>query len=129
MGMTYAVRQVGDVTVLDLGGRISRAEAVAFGPGSGIVLQDLVRSQAESGHKKILLNLQGVSYIDSSGLGDLIASMNTLRNRGGELRISNVTARVDDLLRITHLDQVLNFDVDEAAALASFRKEQKGTAA
>jgi anti-sigma B factor antagonist len=129
MSMNYATREVGEITVVDLSGRISLAEAVAFGPGSGLVLQSLVRDLASNGHPKVLLNLKEITYIDSSGLGDLVASMNTLRSRGGELRICNVTPRVDDLLRITHLDSVLNFDADEPTALASFGTQQKGTAA
>ncbi len=130
MSMNCAVRQIGDVTVLDLSGRISLGEALAFGPGSAVVLHDFVRDQAANGHHKILLNLREVSYIDSCGLGDLVSCLSTVRNQGGQLRICNATTRIDDLLRITHLDAVLNFDKDEAAALQAFTKDQqKGTSA
>ncbi len=120
MSMNYAVRQIGDVTILDLSGRISQGETPAFGQGRGLVLHDVVLDQAADGHHKILLNLHEVSYIDSSGLGELVACSTTLRNQGGQLRICNATARIQDLLRITHLESTLNPDKDEAAALQAF---------
>ena len=122
--MNYAIRQVGDVTVIDLSGRLSLGEALAFGPGSAPILHDIIREQAAQGHKNVLLNLANVNYVDSSGLGELVSCMTSLRNQGGELRICNVTARVDDLLKITHLDKVLNFDKDEPAALEAFKRNQ-----
>ena len=128
--MNYAIRQVGDVTVIDLSGRLSLGEALAFGPGSAPILHDIIREQAAQGHKNILLNLGNVNYVDSSGLGELVSCMTSLRNQGGQLRICNVTARVDDLLKITHLDKVLNFEKDEAAALEAFERDQsKGASA
>ena len=128
--MNYAIRQVGDVTVIDLSGRLSLGEALAFGPGSAPILHDIIREQAAKGHKNILLNLGNVNYVDSSGLGELVSCMTSLRNQGGQLRICNVTARVDDLLKITHLDKVLNFEKDEAAALEAFERDQsKGASA
>jgi anti-sigma B factor antagonist len=130
MSMNYAVRQTGDVTVLDLSGRISLGEAIAFGPSSGLVLQDLVREQVKDGHNKILLNLREVTYIDSSGLGELVSSLTTVRNNCGQLRICNASDRVEDLLRMTHLDSVLNFDKDEPTALQAFSGDaQKKTSA
>jgi len=128
MMMQHAVRKVGDVTVLDLSGRISPGEAVAFGAGSAPVLLDVVREQVIGGHRKILLNLENVTYIDSSGLGELVSCMTTAKNRGGQLRICNVKTRVDDLLRITHLDSVLNFATDEATAIKAFANERPKSA-
>jgi anti-sigma B factor antagonist len=104
MSMNYAVRQIRNVTVLDLSGRASLGETLASGPGSAVVLHDVVRDQAAKGLHKILLNLREVSYIDSSGLGDLVSCFTTVRNQGGQLRLCNATARIDDLLRMTHLD-------------------------
>ena len=128
--MNYAIRQVGDVTVIDLSGRLSLGEALAFGPGSAPILHDIIREQAAQGHKNVLLNLGNLNYVDSSGLGELVSCMTSLRNQGGQLRICNVTARVDDLLKITHLDKVLNFERDEATALEAFKKDQtKGASA
>ena len=119
MGLNYAVRQVGDVTVLDLSGRISPGETIA----ERLVLQDLVREQVNTGHHKILLNLREVTYINSSGIAGLLASLNTVQGQGGELRICNISKRVGDVLRRTRMDVVLNIDMDEATALQTFSGE------
>jgi anti-anti-sigma factor len=116
MSMNYAVRQIGDVTVLDLSGRISPGESLA----DRLVLQDLVREQVNTGHNKILLNLREVTYINSSGIAGLLASLKAVRERGGELRICNASSRVGHVLRTTHLDSVFAFDKDEPAALQTF---------
>jgi anti-sigma B factor antagonist len=123
MSLNYAVRQIGDVTVLDLSGRISLLEAIPSDRGSGLVLHDIVREQLKDGHNKILLNLRDVSYVDSAGLGELVSSLMTVRNQAGQLRICNATDRVNDLLRMTRLDSVLNVDKDEATALQGFSGE------
>jgi len=81
MTMQHALRKVGDVTVLDLTGRISLGEALAFGAGSAPVLLEVVREQVIGGHRKILLKLENVTYIDSSGLGELVSCMTTAENR------------------------------------------------
>jgi anti-sigma B factor antagonist len=131
MSMNYVVRQIEDVTVLDLSGRISLGEALAFGPGSALILHDLVREQVNSGHNKILLNLSEVTYVDSSGLGELVSAMTTVRNQGGQLRMCGASPRIAELLRITHMDTVLNFDNDEATALRALSgdRQQKTSAA
>ncbi len=130
MGMNYAVRQIGDVTILDLSGRISQNEALPLGRGSSLELHNAVRDQVAGGHHKILLNLREVSYVDSSGLGELVACSTTLRNQSGQLRICNATARIQDLLRITRLDFTLGSDEDEATALQAFASHpQKSTSA
>ena len=118
--MNHTVRQIGDVTVLDLKGRISLADTLGLGRGSAVVLHELVRDQVAKGQHKILLNLGEVSYIDSHGIGDLVACFTTLRNCGGQLRICNTTGRVDAMLRLSCLDTVLGLDKDEAAALQAF---------
>jgi anti-sigma B factor antagonist len=117
MSMNYTIRQMGDVTVLDLSGRVSLGEAIASSPSSGLVLHDLVRQEVKDGNNKILLNLCEVAYVDSSGLGEFVSSLGTVRDYGGQLRICNASGRVGDLLRMTHLDSVLKFDKDEATAL------------
>ena len=83
MRLNYAVRQIGDITVFDLSGRISPGETIA----DRLVLQELVREHVNTGHHKILLNLREVTYINSSGIAGLLASLNTVQGRGGELRI------------------------------------------
>jgi anti-sigma B factor antagonist len=110
--MNYAVRQSGDVNVLDLSGHIC--------PGDRRVLRDLVSEQVISGSNKILLNLREVTYIDSTGLGDLLESMTVVQNHSGELRICNISGRVSLLLHRTRLDSVLNIDKDESTALQAF---------
>ncbi len=125
MNIEYSIRQVADVTVVDLTGRISLRDMLASGQASVVVLHQLIEDQVADGHKKVLLNLRGVSYIDSSGLGDLMSATTVASNHGGQLRVCEVSPRVQDLLRITHLDTLLNIDQDEPAALQAFSVEQK----
>jgi anti-sigma B factor antagonist len=106
-------RQAGDVTILDLRGE------VRIGEGS-IALRDAIRSLADSGKKKLLLNLAGVSYIDSSGIGELIANYTTVSRQGGQLKLLKLTDRVQNLLVITKLLTVFDAYEDEAEALKSF---------
>jgi anti-sigma B factor antagonist len=128
MSMDYAVRQIDDVTVLDLSGRISEGVTIAARPRR--VLQDLVREQVNAGHTKILLNLRELTYIDSSGLGDLLSSLKIVRSEGGQMRICNTNQLIGELLRKTHLDSVLAIDTDEASALRAFSRDvQKKTSA
>jgi anti-sigma B factor antagonist len=107
-------RQVGDVTVIDAVGRIT------LGEGSSMLREDL-RQMIGKGQKKILLNLADVSYIDSSGIGELVSGFTTVTNQGGELKLLNLTKRVHDLLQITKLYTVFEVFDDEAAAVRSFQ--------
>ena len=120
--LEYKIRQSGDATVLDLSGRISVGEALAFGPGSGVVLTDVIGELAKKGQKKILLNLKAVKYIDSSGIGDLVRNYTSLRRQGGELKLLSPTPTVLEALRITHLDRILDIKEDEQLAVQSFSK-------
>jgi anti-sigma B factor antagonist len=106
-------RQAGDVTILDLRGE------VRIGEGS-IALRDAIRNLADAGKKKLLLNLAGVSYIDSSGIGELIANYTTISRQGGQLKLLKLTDRVQNLLVITKLLTVFDAYEDEAEALKSF---------
>jgi anti-sigma B factor antagonist len=121
--LEYKIRQAGDVTILDLAGRISVGEALAFGPGSGTVLGDVIRELANKGHEKILLNLRDVKYIDSSGIGDVVRSFTSLRRQGGDLKLFGPTLPVLEVLRITNLHKVLEIKDDEASAVQSFSKQ------
>ena len=107
-------RQAGDVTILDLRGE------VRIGEGS-IALRDAIRNLADSGKKKLLLNLAGVSYIDSSGIGELIANYTTVSRQGGQLKLLKLTDRVQNLLVITKLLTVFDSYDNEAEALKSFQ--------
>jgi anti-sigma B factor antagonist len=113
MAISVRKHDVNSVTVLDLSGRID------LGEGS-VTLRDTVRKLLEEGRKKIVLNLAGVSYIDSSGLGELIAAYVTANNRGATLKLLNLTKRVDDLMQITKLATVFDVYDDEQAAIKSF---------
>jgi anti-sigma B factor antagonist len=122
MTMNCKVRQVDDVTVLDLTGRFSLGEAVAFGPGSGLVLSDTVRDLTKSGRKKILLNLAGVTYVDSSGIGQLVGALTSARKHGVELKLLRPNKQLLDLLKLSKLDTAFDISEEENAAVASFAK-------
>src|SRR5947209_20620594 len=106
-------RQAGDVTVLDMDGRIT------IGEGS-VALRSAVRRLLEEGKKNILFNLAGVGYIDSSGIGELVSSCTAIKNDGGQLKLLNLTDKLQDLLAITKLLTVLDGYDNEAEALSSF---------
>jgi len=106
-------RHVGDVTVLDVSGRIT------LGEGSS-ALRDALRDQVSKGNRKILLNLGDVTYIDSSGIGELVSGFTTVANSGGTLKLLGLTKRVKDLLQITKLYTVFDVHEDEAHAVRSF---------
>ena len=107
-------RQAGDVTILDLKG------AVRMGEGS-IALRDAIRDLAADGKKKLLLNLSGVNYVDSSGIGELIANYTTVSRQGGQLKLLNLTDRIRNLLVITKLLTVFDSYDNESEALKSFQ--------
>ncbi len=113
MTMKATSRQVGAVTVVDLSGRIT------LGEGS-VVLRDAIRDLVSKGKNRILLNLADVTYIDSSGIGELVSAFTTVRNSGGELKLLKLTKKVHDLLQITKLYTVFDIKDDEAAALQAF---------
>src|SRR6201997_1976479 len=97
MTMQCIIRQTGDVTILDLAGRLSLGEAVAFGPGSGVVLSETVRELVKKGHKNILLNLAGVTYVDSSGVGQLTGALASANRQGASLKLLSPTTRLSNL--------------------------------
>lgn len=106
-------RQAGDVTILDMNGE------VRIGEGS-IALRDAIRKLSGEGKTKLLLNLRGVKYVDSSGIGELIANYTTVSRQGGQLKLLNLTDRIQNLLVITKLLTVFDVYEDEATALKSF---------
>ncbi len=108
-------RQAGDVTVLDLSGKIT------IGEGS-VALRAAIRRLLEEGKKRILLNLAGVSYVDSSGIGELVSSYTAIgKEEGGQLKLLNLTQKIRDLLTITKLLTVFDVYDSEAEALNSFK--------
>jgi anti-sigma B factor antagonist len=112
--MKVATRQVDGIVVLDLSGRIT------LGEGS-VTLRDAVHDALAKGSKRILLNLGDISYIDSSGIGELVSAFTSVKNAGGELKLLNLTRKVHDLLQITKLYTVFDVKDDEASAISSFK--------
>jgi anti-sigma B factor antagonist len=111
--MRIQERKVGDVIILDVSGRITIGEG-------DVQLRSKIHELFEQGHRKILLNLGEVSYMDSAGIGELVAAYTAARNRGCELKLLNLTKKVQDLLTITHLMTVFEVYKDESEALRSF---------
>jgi len=113
VSLKLTTRQVGDVVIVDAAGRIT------LGEGSS-AFRDTIKDLVNKGHKKILVNLGEVTYIDSSGIGELVSGYTTVSNAGGQMKLLNLTKRVHDLLQITKLYTVFEVFDDEAKALASF---------
>ena len=113
MSVKLNTRHVGDVTVIDVSGRIT------LGEGSSAIF-DEVRNLTAGGNKKILLNLGEVPYIDSSGIGELVAGFTSAAKAGGTMKLLNPTKRVKDLLRMTNLNTIFEVYEDEAHAARSF---------
>lgn len=111
--MDIKERVVSGVSVLDLSGKI------VLGEGDGQI-RDRIKDLLADGQKRILLNLGDVNYIDSAGLGALISSYTTTKRQGGQLKLVNLTKRIQDLLAITKLITVFETYDNEAEALASF---------
>ncbi|MGH9794359.1 MAG: STAS domain-containing protein [Candidatus Acidiferrales bacterium] len=114
MSFKATAREAGGVTIIDLSGRIT------LGEGSSM-LRQMVRDLLGKGQQKILLNLGDISYIDSSGIGELVSGYTTVRNQGGELKLLQLTKRVHDLLQITKLYTVFDVHDSEQRALESFK--------
>ena len=114
MSLKADSRQVDGVAVVDLSGRIVLGEATT-------TLREALQNLVSQGQKKILLNLAGVSYIDSSGLGALVSGYTTVTGQSGQLKLLNLTAKVQDLLQITKLLTVFEVFTDEASGVRSFR--------
>ena len=112
--MTLSARRLDDVVILDLSGRITIGEGT-------LILRDQIQKLLDAGQSKFLLDLADVDYIDSSGLGELVTSFTTVRNRGGQLKLLNLTRRVRDLLQITKLLTVFETFDSETEALKTLR--------
>ena len=115
MSMKATIRQVDSVTVVDVSGRITLGEGC-------VQLRELIRDQLSKGNKNILLNLADVTYIDSSGIGELVSAYTGVSKQGGALKLLNLTKKVHDLLQITKLYTVFDVHDDEAKAISSFAK-------
>ena len=111
--LNISERQAGDVTILDMSGKIT------IGEGS-VALRNTIRRLLGEGKKNILLNLGDVSYIDSSGIGELVSSFTAVNKENGKLKLLNLTQKIQDLLAITKLLTVFDTFDDEGEALSSF---------
>src|ERR1700722_12142492 len=113
MSLKINVRESGDILILDLTGRITLGEEAAS-------LRDTLREQVDGGRKNILLNLAEVTYIDSSGLGQLVGSFATVTSRGGQLKLLNLQKRLHELMQVTKLITAFEGYTTDAAALRSY---------
>jgi anti-sigma B factor antagonist len=113
--MKATLRQVDSVTVIDMSGRITLGEGCTQ-------MRELIREQLGKGNKNLLLNLADITYIDSSGIGELVSGFTTVSNQGGQLKLLHLTKKVHDLLQITKLYTVFDVHDDEAKAISSFEK-------
>ena len=113
MSLKISNRKVDGVTILDLSGRLVLGEATS-------ALREALKGLADSGEKKILLNLAEVSYIDSSGLGTLVGGYTSVTSQLGQMKLVNLNTRVYDLLRVTKLITVFEVQDDEDKAVKSF---------
>src|ERR1035441_5382454 len=117
MSLKINIRETADATILDISGRVSLGDGLAD-------LRDSIREALAGDQKNILLNLAEVSYIDSSGLGQLIGSYASVTSRGGQMKLLNLQKRVNDLMQITKLLTVFETYTNEEAALRSFAKKK-----
>ena len=112
--LNISERQAGDVTILDMDGKVT------IGEGS-VALRSAIRRLLGEGKKKILLNLGGVGYVDSSGIGELVSSFTAVNKEGGQLKLLNLTQKIQDLLAITKLLTVFDTFDNEADALGGYK--------
>lgn len=112
--MEIQERSSGDVTILDVKGRMTLGEG-------DLLLKDKINSLLLQGQRKLLLNLEGVPYMDSAGLGEVVRTYTTVSRQGGSLKLLNLTKRIQDLLAITKLLTVFETFDSESEAVRSFK--------
>jgi anti-sigma B factor antagonist len=113
MSLKIHPREADGAMILDLAGRITTGEP-------SVTVRDAVRKVIDKGFNNILLNMGEITYIDSAGLGELIAAYTTVKNRGGHLKLLNLTKRLHELMQITKLYTVFEVYDDEDEAIGSF---------
>lgn len=119
--MQTDVRHTNGIAIIDVRGRITVTEGT-------LQLREIVRELVDQGHRKVLLNLHEVGYVDSSGMGELVMTLTSMRNAGGQLKLVNVSHRVQSLLELTRLSTVFDIQADEASAIHSFEQSQRSVA-
>ncbi|HEY3457302.1 MAG TPA: STAS domain-containing protein [Bryobacteraceae bacterium] len=113
MALTAKTRRVGNVAIVDLTGRITLGESTG-------ILRDELRSLLAQGNKQIILNMAGVSYVDSAGLGELVSAYTTATNQGASLKLLHLQGKLHDLMQITKLHTIFSSFDDEKKAVESF---------
>jgi anti-sigma B factor antagonist len=113
MPLSLKTRRTGNVDIVDLSGKITLGENIG-------ILRDELRLLLAKGSKNILLNMGGVSYVDSAGLGELVGLYTTVTNQGGSAKLLNLQGKMKDLLQITKLHTIFPAFEDEKSAVASF---------
>jgi anti-sigma B factor antagonist len=111
--MKATVRQIGHVSVVDLSGKITIGEG-------DVALRERVHSLLDGSNKNIILNLEKVTYMDSAGIGELVACYKRAKEKGGTVKLLNPSGKVYDLLQLTKLEEVFDTFKDEKEALVSF---------
>ena len=117
MSLNVKSRKVDSVIVVDLSGRLTIGEPV-------LLLRETLRVQVNEGVRHFILNLGDVSYIDSSGLGELVSAYTTIRNKQGDVKLLNLTAKAKDLLQMTKLLTVFDVYEDEAKAINNLKSSK-----
>jgi anti-sigma B factor antagonist len=107
------IRHVDGITILDVSGRITLGEG-------GVTLRDAVQNALNTGTRKLILDLGGVSYMDSSGVGELTGAYTSAKNKDCKLKLLRLTRKIDDLMQITKLATIFDIHSDEKEAIASF---------
>jgi anti-sigma B factor antagonist len=119
MSVKLTTHQIGDVTIVDTSGKLTMGEGTS-------ALRTKIRELVEGGSRRIVLNMADVSYMDSSGLGELIAAHTTVTRAGGEIKLLNLAKRVHDLLKLTKLYTVFETFEAETSAVDSFSVAKAG---
>jgi anti-sigma B factor antagonist len=114
MSAKITTRHVEGTTVLEVGGRIMLGEG-------GVALRDAIQETLKTGTKKLIVDMGGVNYMDSSGVGELTAAYTSARNKGCELKLLHLTRKIDDLMQITKLATIFDIYSNEQHALSSFK--------
>jgi anti-sigma B factor antagonist len=112
LSFSASTRQVGDITIVDVSGRFTLIE--------GEAVHELLADLFRDGRKRVLLNMRNLSYLDSSGIGQLVRSVFTARKNDAELRAVDLSTRAKEILRLTNLHTVFTDFEDEGDALRSF---------
>lgn len=119
MSLQIHTRELPDVVILDLDGRITLGEGASS-------LRQAVKDLLMKGERRIILNLTKVQYVDSAGLGELVGIYVTVRNQGGEVKMTAVNSKILGLMQVTKLHTIFDVRTDESAALAAFGSASAG---